>query len=123
MNKQRILDLADHIEHLPHVTGCDAVPGVDSFTMEYVRYNCGTPACICGWAAHFLGNPNRLSYEKDAADYLGLDERWARVHLFYPRGTGCNLSELTPQRAAEALRRLANYKGDFRLLGVYSLWC
>jgi hypothetical protein len=26
---------------------------IENFTMRYFRDNCGTPACICGWANHF----------------------------------------------------------------------
>jgi hypothetical protein len=26
---------------------------IDNFTMRHFRENCGTPACICGWANYF----------------------------------------------------------------------
>jgi hypothetical protein len=113
MNKERILKLADIIEKQPHTTPQQP----DGFTMSNWTHDCGTPACICGWANHELNKETSsdiwLGDDRVAAEWLGLDIDTAGS-LFEPsRERDSNpwatdwWDEITPAHAAAVLRNLA----------------
>ena len=108
MRKDRILALADLIEQQPH-TDEDAAEG---FTMESITHDCGTPACIAGWAAwEASGRQSRDLYdiyadvEGQAREFLGIGYSEADV-LFYPPFPVI-YATVTPTEAAATLRHLA----------------
>lgn len=117
MNTERILALADLIEKQPHTT--QEAP--EGFTMVNWNHDCGTPACIAGWACHVaLGGAVVLdiNIEQTARRFLGLDAAEADA-LFEPdlrsdfeKEHGFISStdvwdDITPDHAARTLRRLA----------------
>lgn len=117
MRTDRILELADVIErqpeyHSPHRRG------ESGFTMSrYVHHaDCGSPACIAGWAVHkyvprrYWNQDLVASYAREA---LGLDLVTAK-DLFVPRSLAAHVQAspgssryISPQRAARTLRYLA----------------
>lgn len=115
MNKERILALADLIEKQPHQPEFDATSGFD---MSCTHRDCGTPACIAGWALwEAQGRPESLveppglwGIENNAATYLGLSvpevSQPSGYPLFYPPET-YKYEGITPAQAASCLRHLA----------------
>lgn len=108
MNKKRILKLADHIESLPHVA--DYSSGETGFNMEIFNFNCGTPACICGWAVELWArkdlreNPSDIDNMLETGqELLGLTEKEAK-NLFVP---DTDHRKTTPVIAAQVLRDFA----------------
>ncbi|MBB3411264.1 hypothetical protein FHT87_005217 [Rhizobium sp. BK316] len=109
MKKEHILALADLIEEQEHTEEDDA----EGFTMTAITHDCGTPACIAGWAAwEALGRPSGHLYdvacdlEGEATDYLGINPMKADL-LFYPPEEVGLYQEITPSQAAATLRHLA----------------
>lgn len=118
MNKERILALADLIEKQPHTP----VQAESGFNMADLVRECGTPACIAGWAAwEEEGRPAAVSapdtgwcLERKAQQYLGLAPSGeaelsdTAYSLFYPEGDQVGFyDEITPAQAAACLRHLA----------------
>jgi hypothetical protein len=108
MNRERILALADLIEEQPH-TDEEADEG---FTMESITHDCGTPACIAGWAAwEALGRQRGDLYsihtdlDAKAREFLDIDPLKAE-DLFYPPFP-IVYATVTPSEAAATLRHLA----------------
>lgn len=102
MDVERIRELADVIERLPHTT-----PDADhGFSMEVYEHPCGTPACIAGWAAHVYNVADHVFPEQNGAAALGMTVEEA-APLFEPLDV-CYWSEITPAHAAAVLRNLAN---------------
>jgi hypothetical protein len=108
VNKERILALADLIEQQPHADK----EASEGFTMSSITHDCGTPACIAGWAAwEAVGRKNGDLYDFDldiegkARDFLGISPTKADA-LFYPYEFKA-YGEITPSEAAATLRRLA----------------
>jgi hypothetical protein len=109
MNVEKLLAYADRIEGLTH-----APYSVDEegFNMGNFVRGCGTPSCIAGWVVFWeeACSPEDLptfNVEGVAREALGLTEDQSE-DLFYGIGAGCLLAEITPQRAARAMRSLAN---------------
>lgn len=109
MNKQKILDLADFIENLP--------PKQFNMAVYGVAHECGTIACIAGWAAvlegatvdkhesfHILGE--WIGAHKFAAKALGINEKTS-LDLFTPIDEHESLSDITKEQAVKTLRKLA----------------
>jgi hypothetical protein len=111
MNTDHIRHLADVIERQPH-TDLNAPTG---FCMTNWTHNCGTPACIAGWA-NFVQDDGDL-YLGDisaAARWLGITRSQAG-ELFAPDENLCEedgplflWSDITPTHAAAVLRHLAD---------------
>lgn len=106
MNVERINALADMIEVMPHTT----VSAEEGFSMANWSHDCGTPACIAGWAAYLAKGPgvliNHSCYDV-AADFLDINVCLAD-ELFEPRLGDVDLwDEIEPKHAAEVLRHLA----------------
>lgn len=80
----------------------------EPYPVYWMEGRCG---CIMAHAADLFGLPiPQVADEKDlsvrAAEYLGLD--WYEGdQLFYPRTGGENWDSITPERAAQALREVA----------------
>lgn len=70
------------------------------------RGNCGTVACIAGWASLSNGGPNsEVNSFKWARDWLGLDMDDAR-YLFRGYWTAKPLEEVTRSEAISELNRM-----------------
>ncbi len=115
MNVERIRELADIIGRQQH-TDINAKSG---FTMSDFDHECGSPACIAGWAIELhspISNqvsgglwhrkvPKNKSYSEFAAELLEIDEE-TRAYLFFGDGS-MSLEDITPRHAAAVLRNLA----------------
>ena len=110
MNRERILELADHIEkleHYPHPLLPNKSP--DYFSMDTWQFDCGAPACLAGHACHLWGGrPGNIA--DHARDALDLDRSTA-AELFAPAPGYREYSDfylsITPAMAATVLRNLA----------------
>lgn len=122
MNRERILELADRIEAMPHYNIVARMLGLElddrritdaeggMFTMAMWRQSssCGTVACVGGWTQQLWGSENMDDHEVGAL--LGLD--WPTTsRLFYPHET--DWTDTTPAQAARVLRHLAE-TGELR---------
>lgn len=114
MNKANMLQLIDVLKTLDHDTN-NWRDEPNGFCLNYLRYECGTPACIAGWAAALALRtshlPNDIHIERTAADWLGLDHNMAYNRLFYPDRflpPGAQYEDVGPKWAAEVLRTMAN---------------
>ena len=85
MNKARILELADKIDGLPSLSWDDSdrlYRGRHAFNMGSAKHDCGTPACIAGWAAHmYCGGETRGEWDDD------LDDAEEALGLTHDQGT------------------------------------
>jgi hypothetical protein len=102
MNAERILQLADVIEKVPHVQLDEDAPRgeLDSFNMD--DWHCGTAGCIGGWAAQLFDCAT-----SEAGVALGLRCIEA-MSLFTPKPINPNdWSKITSLQAATVLRHLA----------------
>lgn len=126
MNKTRLLELADHIEQLPHFKG-ELLPGKEcsydltGFNMAQWVFarECGTAMCIAGHTVEKYGsNRQRKEFLKGtllicltAGSLLELDMNQARA-LFTPDIERTDLEEwmerVTPTEASNAIRRLVD---------------
>lgn len=134
MNKENILKLADIIEQTHFEADCyKEGPVKNAFNMNYLQFDCGTPACIAGWATAQSLNveviPPGAWVEKIGADWLGLEFNWAYNHLFYPGRhldaigwDDCDYSAIKPEMAARALRALAEYEEEPRESDMNFIW-
>lgn len=127
MNKQRVLELADTLEH--HAKEQKGLRGVGfnmrtwaSKTRGHIRDrvdDCGTVACLAGWAYMLrfqTVTARRLLAVTDigkdwriptcAADYLGLDTPQTEL-LFRPNISVCDWDQITADQAVKVLRHLA----------------
>lgn len=69
-----------------------------------IDVECGTPACICGWAYHIMGNRNLTP--KDANEFFGIDTQQG-VNLYGLCGSKLkDLIDITRQQAIATLERL-----------------
>lgn len=121
MNHERILKVADVIEANPEHFSMNYFMSVDrkidrgvmewdggrigpletSLLLQQDAYECGTTACIAGWAVWLWGaevNPN-LAVDDNAADILGLSKNVADA-LF------ANFDLDTAEKAASHLRNM-----------------
>ena len=114
MNVDRIRQLADHIEKLPYVPARRARKEVPSFSMRWLDYNCGTPACIAGWAIEMW--PEKDTTERSLQRARVCLDVWGPLskHLFVPEFPSANYDakkgqrgHITPAHAAACLRKLA----------------
>lgn len=116
MNKERLLELADRIEVMPHVEtlGGRKAPGKESFDMT--TWHCGSAGCIGGWAEKFWGSDveqdedNPPFSDNIAMEVLGLTHSQCSA-LFYPSEESSlsgdvPYSDITPAEAATAIRKL-----------------
>ena len=110
MNVDRIRKLADLIEGMQHI-GDGAADKMFSMPVWADRHDCGTAACIVGWAALSAGRPawglSALAVQCTACEWLGLDTDRAE-DLAYAHGFDGDLEDITPARAARTLRHLAD---------------
>lgn len=106
MNRERIRELADVIEKLPHTEIDDA----SGFNMGNYVHVCGTPCCIAGWTVAVAKGWEtitwRVAYYDVAANHLGLTGQQAE-DLFRPF-SHVRLQDVTPAHAAAVLRNLAD---------------
>ena len=113
MNKERIRHLADVIERQP-----DAQAKLGAgFCMRKFFHECGTPACIAGWAHALFSDPvdDALHFRASYSDeILGLSRRQGDL-LFEPDNEhayfGAVYGEtgyVSAKRAAAVLRHLAD---------------
>lgn len=114
MNKERLLELADVIEHTPH----KQIKLVDNFDREITPtffnmgvWHCGSAACIGGWT-NALYNTSQWDCSEQAAQALDLDELTSDL-LFFPNGYagwqhGWEYEYVTPAMAATVLRHFAD---------------
>lgn len=110
MHKERILALADVIEELEMFPVYSKSVGAQTFSMSFYSYDCGSPACIAGWAS-YTGAKEGFQFESvgafgKGAEYLGLTDVTASS-LFLASNTRHDIGELTPAAAAWVLRNLA----------------
>lgn len=104
MKTELILELANLVEAQPH-TDRKASSG---FSMVAMTHDCGTPACIAGWAAwEARGRPSAFKSDNCfmiGREYLDINTDQA-FRLFMPRDWEEN--KHTPAQAARTLRHLA----------------
>lgn len=108
MNKERLETLAAIIEKLPHVIDYGTKEDVDKPAFSAFNMNawqCGSVACIGGWAQH-LWVPD--AHPADAIDYevanaLGISIMQA-AQLFFPDIS--DYRAVTPAQAAAVIRNL-----------------
>ena len=114
MSKERILALAETIEHAPKGRVLQDIQGFD---MTDFTHHCGTPACIAGWSIwEFFGRSDEnldelvqasnKTYSAIACEYLGIPGEQGEI-LFFPEGFDKPWNEITQQEAARVLRNLA----------------
>lgn len=118
MNKKRILQLADHLEtervrehfdmsHFFHKP--DSNLGAMPANKEDF-FSCGAAACIAGWAVALFTKDNLFVYgaslSRNAEKLLKLSPLQAQ-NLFIP-DVHTAYHNITPDQAAEVLRRFAN---------------
>jgi hypothetical protein len=82
---------------------------IDNFTMRHFRENCGTPACICGWANHF-SEGRAFAEVSSMSGTLAAKRLHARLpkelqYLFDIQG----LPQRTGATQSQATTALANY--------------
>ena len=127
MNTERILHLANVIEtleplHPEEVIELEAntpdFQAIDAFSMAQFYYECGTPACIAGWADFLWSADHTDDFHtgERARDILGLEEDLSH-ELFEPAfvygevdigAFDYEKEFISPERAAAVLRNLAN---------------
>lgn len=107
------LGLSD-IEHEALVTTLYALEReeITKFDMS-TFYQCGTPACLCGWANHFSRNqafPETTSqvFIRDSVNLLINRLPPALLDLFMI-DTGYDSDSMTPLQGAQALRNYLTY--------------
>jgi len=77
------------------------------FWTDQSGHNCGTVACICGWANHLIGSQDPTD-DAAAAEFLGLSED-NMLELFYPgsiRALNSLVYDATPAQAVRVLEIL-----------------
>jgi hypothetical protein len=82
---------------------------IKHFTMRHFRENCGTPACICGWANHF-SEGRAFAEVSSLSGALATKRLYSRLpkqlqYLFDIQG----LPQQTGATQAQAAAALANY--------------
>jgi len=125
MNKERLHQLADHLEK--QIRDVNFGMAVYWFVEPTPNY-CGSPACIAGYAVHLFGDPAKIKAISGtyfrvgvykgiqswtfayAKELLGLDDEMAR-DLFTPID-GINSTDISKRDAAKSLRALAD-RGTF----------
>lgn len=122
MNKKRLLHLANLIEAAPHDLARDVDGNGFDMSVWNMDHNCGTTACIAGWAVLTFGA--ELSSAQSTAEYaralLGLS-RDVAAELFMPvhpdnddredhddpEFVQLDYDTITPSMAAAQLRNVA----------------
>ena len=126
MNKERILELAAHIEKLPHayakkgsyLVDDENAPEGDAFYIGrwvYITYDeqenrCRTPACLAGWTVFLFDNEqfSQIDFDEEwvtsTSELLGLDHATADELCVPPYEL---IDKITPKVAASVLRNLA----------------
>ena len=127
MNKKNMRELAKVLEGLHH-DGDQWRKEPNGFCLNYLKYDCGTPACIAGWSAALALRtsriPNDVHVERTAADWLELDYEWVRHKLFYPDmclPSDVMYEDVTPQWAAGVVRAVAEAT-DPTSLDMWNVW-
>lgn len=111
MNKERLLQLADHIEKLRHV---DEEFSMQRFADRAYVGACETPSCIAGHAVFMFGGEElfmkcvneELNFPRSAASLLDIDydnEDFVANKMFFPDVTW---GKVTPKQAAAYIREL-----------------
>lgn len=115
INVENILRVADAIEQhsIPDlgfnmgVFRSKADP-TDPSGVDLTGHNCGTVACIAGWAEAVYvregGDPDRY---RSSSWYFGIEDDRTSERLITPPGWRTNPSQFTPERAVAVLRHLA----------------
>ncbi len=120
---KNLLRLASIVEELEHDNN-DLREKTCGFCMDYLKYHCGAPSCIAGWAAAQAMERKKLGSLKDetvtAAEWLGLDYKWACANVFFP--VEQNWCDISPKRAAHVLRTIAKAGDDYKRLNMRSAW-
>lgn len=110
VNVTNVKTLADIIRQQPHVSAEHET----GFDMSVWEHDCGTPACIAGWASSLAcpeGRP-KTSYGRtmDAEEVanIWLDLTYQEgSDLYIASGLNVELSRITPEQAATVLDHLA----------------
>lgn len=114
--RERLEYLRDFLRGLPAArfnmgNFSETVDGYDTDLSAYeVRHNCGTTACIAGWAEALFTNSNCISHDGEATRLLGLSHVAASL-LFYANADNEDDGaetywDATPQQAANVLDHL-----------------
>ena len=116
MRKDRILKLADTIEKCENWDGQEeAGLHLDNcFTMEFVEFDCGTPACLMGWVTYLFGGTieQALGIHNFQGDHLAVPDN---RHAYWAAEPGSS-RHISAKRAAAVLRNLVDTgKVDWRI--------
>jgi len=112
MNTERILELADRIEKLPHHSLNNEFKDGPLSYFNMGSWHCGSVACIGGWTTYLYGDPAIDGAVGQVAELLGISEMEA-IYLCYPDECDKIYARITPEDAAKVLRHLAK-TGDVR---------
>ena len=128
MNVDNIKLLIERLRTVEHSVNRTTEKQPNKFCMNMLTYDCGTPACIAGWATWYaLEMPEYLcpvntNIERRAAEWLGLDYEWCSNYLFYPRAWSF-WDAIQPEHAIAALENiLAAGPNNYNVLTGALLW-
>ena len=117
MNRERLIQLAEHIRKLQHYTTfvhpfSTRETELNGFNMAYVAgtTDCGTAGCIAGHTLSLFTptkDPNADLEMEEVGELLGLTPTQATELFMAPRR---RLDEITPAEAADACLRVADGK-------------
>ena len=127
-NKERLLELADRIEKLPHSVYFESSDTEDFNMSAFVKgksseLSCKTACCLAGWAVALFGpevkDKRKIDYIREAEKLLGLHKNISYMLFF-----ACNIdlstrlrpSLITPQEAARACRNVADGARTFMFI-------
>lgn len=93
MNRERLTILRDHLASLPdervrmdaYARNADGAPTADPDKARDFLKECGTAACVAGWAITLFPGVTGGWVDEVAADALDLGEKQAEA-LFFPQG-------------------------------------
>lgn len=87
---------------------------VNRFNMSDYTFECGTPACVAGWADFFLKKDKKKPFFQEHHGILqtSLDD------IFSGNFTNAAMDDITPKHAAKVLRRYLE-QGDGSIKRVY----
>lgn len=128
MNVDNIRLLIERLRTVEHSVERTPTQQTNKFWMNVLTYECGTPACIAGWAAWYAlempetMTPINTNIERRAAEWLGLDYSWCMSYLFYP-SAWLFWDAIQPEHAIAALQNILDAgPNNYEVLTGPLLW-
>ena len=110
MNRRNIKKLITQLKKTKPVED-SGQPIKMGFNMSDFIYDCGTPACIAGWATSMSEEVRNFTatgprdFSWSAAKWMDLDHDWCTSHLFYPNAWE-HWEAIEPKHAVKALENI-----------------